>query len=102
MVSFCVLRAVENHRSFVFATALGPSTIIDSTGPYTGSSAPSKREYSQGCGPPRKRFDAIYALVFLAMTMFDRYVFEMLQWLSIGTLVIPLPHFLVPPNLATP
>lgn len=32
MVSFCVMRAVENHRSFVFATALGPSTIVDSTG----------------------------------------------------------------------
>lgn len=32
MVSFCVMRAVENHRSFVFATALGPSTIIDSSG----------------------------------------------------------------------
>ena len=32
MVSFCVLRAAENHRSFVFATALGPSTIVDSTG----------------------------------------------------------------------
>lgn len=32
MVSFSVMRAVENHRSFVFATALGPSTIIDSTG----------------------------------------------------------------------
>lgn len=32
MVSFCVFRAVENHRSFVFATALGPSTIVDSTG----------------------------------------------------------------------
>ncbi len=32
MVSFCVMRAAENHRSFVFATALGPSTIIDSSG----------------------------------------------------------------------
>lgn len=32
MVSFCVMRAVENHRSFVFATALGPSTMIDSSG----------------------------------------------------------------------
>lgn len=32
MVSFAVMRAVENHRSFVFATALGPSAIIDSSG----------------------------------------------------------------------
>jgi apolipoprotein N-acyltransferase len=32
MVAFCVLRAAENHRSFVFSTMLGPSTIIDSNG----------------------------------------------------------------------
>ena len=32
MVAFCVMRAAENHRSFVFATALGPSAIIDSSG----------------------------------------------------------------------
>ncbi|MBZ0186815.1 MAG: hypothetical protein K8F91_11260, partial [Candidatus Obscuribacterales bacterium] len=32
MVAFCVMRAAENHRSLVFATTLGPSTIIDSTG----------------------------------------------------------------------
>lgn len=32
MVAFSVLRAVENHRSFVFATTFGPSAIIDSTG----------------------------------------------------------------------
>ncbi|MFA7335570.1 MAG: apolipoprotein N-acyltransferase [Candidatus Obscuribacterales bacterium] len=32
MVGFCVMRAVENHRSFVFSTALGPSAIIDSSG----------------------------------------------------------------------
>ncbi len=43
MVSFCVLRAVENHRSFVFATALGPSTIIDSTG-HILAQAPRQKE----------------------------------------------------------
>jgi apolipoprotein N-acyltransferase len=32
MVSFSVMRAVENHRPFVFATALGPSTIVDACG----------------------------------------------------------------------
>jgi apolipoprotein N-acyltransferase len=32
MVAFCVMRAAENHRSFVFSTALGPSAIIDSSG----------------------------------------------------------------------
>lgn len=32
MVAFCVMRAAENHRAFVFATALGPSAIIDSSG----------------------------------------------------------------------
>lgn len=32
MVAFSVLRAVENHRSFVFATTFGPSAIIDPTG----------------------------------------------------------------------
>jgi len=32
MVAFSVMRATENHRSFVFATALGPSAIIDSSG----------------------------------------------------------------------
>lgn len=32
MVAFCAMRAAENHRSFVFATALGPSAIIDSSG----------------------------------------------------------------------
>jgi apolipoprotein N-acyltransferase len=32
MVAFSVMRAVENHRSFVFATTFGPSVIIDSTG----------------------------------------------------------------------
>lgn len=43
MVSYCVLRAVENHRSFVFATALGPSTIIDSTG-HILAQAPRQKE----------------------------------------------------------
>lgn len=43
MVAFCVLRAVENHRSFVFATALGPSTIIDSTG-HIVAQAPRQKE----------------------------------------------------------
>lgn len=32
MHAFCTMRAVENHRSFVFATCLGPSLIIDSAG----------------------------------------------------------------------
>lgn len=32
MIAFCVMRSVENHRSFVFSTTLGPSAIIDSTG----------------------------------------------------------------------
>lgn len=32
LIAFSVLRAVENHRSFVFATYLGPSAIVDSTG----------------------------------------------------------------------
>lgn len=32
MVAFCAMRAAENHRSFVFSTALGPSAIIDSSG----------------------------------------------------------------------
>lgn len=32
MIAFCVMRSVENHRPFVFATTLGPSAIIDSTG----------------------------------------------------------------------
>lgn len=32
MLAQCAMRAAENHRSFVFATTLGPSAIIDSTG----------------------------------------------------------------------
>ncbi|MBK9142789.1 MAG: apolipoprotein N-acyltransferase [Candidatus Melainabacteria bacterium] len=32
MIAQCVMRAAENHRSFVFATTLGPSVIIDSAG----------------------------------------------------------------------
>lgn len=32
MHAFCTLRAVENHRSFVFSTVLGPSLIVDSIG----------------------------------------------------------------------
>jgi apolipoprotein N-acyltransferase len=32
MVAFTVMRAVENHRSFVFCTALGPSVIVDPNG----------------------------------------------------------------------
>jgi apolipoprotein N-acyltransferase len=32
LVAFSVLRAVENHRSFVFCTVLGPSAIIDPNG----------------------------------------------------------------------
>ncbi|MCA9801230.1 MAG: apolipoprotein N-acyltransferase [Cyanobacteria bacterium HKST-UBA02] len=32
MVAQCAMRAAENHRSFVFATTLGPSAIIDSSG----------------------------------------------------------------------
>ncbi len=32
MHAFCTMRAVENHRSFVFATCLGPSLIIDPVG----------------------------------------------------------------------
>lgn len=32
MIAFCTMRAVENHRSFVFSTGLGPSAIIDSVG----------------------------------------------------------------------
>lgn len=32
MVAICVIRAVENHRPFILATALGPSTIIDAVG----------------------------------------------------------------------
>lgn len=32
LIAFSVLRAVENHRSFVFSTVLGPSAIIDPNG----------------------------------------------------------------------
>ena len=32
MVSFCVLRAAETHRSFAFATAIGPSVMVDPQG----------------------------------------------------------------------
>lgn len=32
LIAFSVMRAVENHRSFVFCTVLGPSAIIDSNG----------------------------------------------------------------------
>jgi apolipoprotein N-acyltransferase len=32
LVAFSVMRAVENHRSFVFCTVLGPSAVIDPNG----------------------------------------------------------------------
>lgn len=32
MHAFCTMRAVENHRAFVFSTLLGPSAIFDSVG----------------------------------------------------------------------
>jgi apolipoprotein N-acyltransferase len=32
LIAFSVLRAAENHRSFVFCTLLGPSAIIDANG----------------------------------------------------------------------
>lgn len=32
LIAFSVMRAVENHRSFVFCTMLGPSAIIDPNG----------------------------------------------------------------------
>lgn len=32
MIAFCVMRAVENHRPFVFSTTYGPSVIVDPVG----------------------------------------------------------------------
>lgn len=32
LIAQCTMRAVENHRSFVFATTMGPSVIIDPVG----------------------------------------------------------------------
>jgi apolipoprotein N-acyltransferase len=43
MHAFCTMRAVENHRSFVFSTCLGPSLIIDSVGRHL-KEAPREKE----------------------------------------------------------
>ncbi|HEY9788511.1 MAG TPA: apolipoprotein N-acyltransferase [Candidatus Obscuribacterales bacterium] len=32
MIAFCVMRAAESHRNFVFATTIGPSAFIDAYG----------------------------------------------------------------------
>ena len=43
MISFCVMRAAENHRPFVFSTTYGPSVIVDSVGRVLRE-APRKKE----------------------------------------------------------
>jgi apolipoprotein N-acyltransferase len=51
MISLGVMRAVENHRSFVFATALGPSAIVDSSG-HILRQAPREKTAAISCEVP--------------------------------------------------
>lgn len=43
MIAFCVMRAAENHRAFVFSTTYGPSIIVDQAGRILRE-APRKKE----------------------------------------------------------
>lgn len=48
MIAFCVMRAVENHRYFVFASNTGPSVIIDPSGRILARSLHGKKEILTG------------------------------------------------------
>jgi apolipoprotein N-acyltransferase len=61
MVSFAVMRAIENHRSFVFSTAFGPSTIVDSSG-HILRQAPHEELAGISCSVPVEHDTTAYSM----------------------------------------